>query len=49
MPKPSTIPIPELILKLRKLKVSRSIEKTDKYDNEITLLEKKIDNFFYGV
>jgi len=35
--------------KLNNLKVKRSVEKTDKYDKEIEILESEINYISYGI
>lgn len=41
--------LPDLHKRLNQLKVKRSVEKTDKYDNEIKSLREKIDFIEWGI
>ena len=47
--KPTQPPISDLQKELNELKVKRSIERTDIYDESIKNLESKINYFFYGI
>lgn len=47
--KPKPPDITDKIKELHKLIVSRSADKTDKYDKRITELQTDVDLFYYGI
>jgi len=49
MPKKQTDTISEMQSRLNTLMVLKIVEKTDKYDTEISELKRKLDYLFYGL